>query len=187
MRKTMLAATAVIAAAMLGCIPSLHSLFTDKDLVVEPALAGTWTSDDGKTKFTFKPKSDSKAYELVCEEKEHGTATLEARVGRIGKHLIADTAITDYDNLGIKTDIAKFHLVPTRLFTRIAIEGDTLRYATLNVEWLKKGIEEKKLTIAHALVNDMLVLTATTADLQAFLAKHADDSGAFQEPHDLKR
>ena len=32
----------ILAVALAGCIPSLHPLFTEDDLIFEPKLLGTW-------------------------------------------------------------------------------------------------------------------------------------------------
>jgi hypothetical protein len=41
--------------------------------------------------------------------------------------------------------------------------------------------------IKHEIVQDRLVLTASTKELQKFMKAHADDEGLFGEPSKMKR
>src|SRR5207245_7376674 len=52
--------------ALGGCIPSLHPLYTDNDVVFDPALLGQWVraERDSKQTLTFT-KADKNAYKLV--------------------------------------------------------------------------------------------------------------------------
>lgn len=184
MKQLMLVIVCAVAAVMFGCVPSLQTLYSEKDPILLAPLAGTWVSEDGKDKFTFKANEQEIKYEIICVD-EKGTGKLEARLLRIGKHLFLDTTVNDLPD--VKNDYPKFHLLPAHLFTKVSIEGDVLRYATLHIEWLKKGIEQKKITLRHEAVDDMIVLTAPTKELQDFIRAHADEKDAFQEPKELRR
>ena len=37
-----------------GCVPSLQPLFTDRDLVFDPGLIGTWKDTDGETTWVLR-------------------------------------------------------------------------------------------------------------------------------------
>ena len=184
MRQVMLFLTCATAAVMLGCVPSLQPLYSEKDPILLAPLAGTWVSEDGKDKFNFKANEQDIKYEITCIG-EKGSGKLEARLLRLGKHLFLDTTVNDLPDT--KNDYPKFHLLPVHLFTKISIEGDVLRYATLNVEWLKKVIEQNRATIRHETVNDMIVLTAPTGELQEFIRAHADEKESFQDTKELHR
>jgi len=65
----------------------------------------------------------------------------------------------------------------------------------LDFGWLKKLVSDDPNAIRHVIVPKPLgetgdgdfVLTANTAELQAFLRKHAASTNAFTEPTRLKR
>lgn len=64
--RRLLPALAVVAALIVGCPPSVQRLFTDKDLVSEQKLIGTWA--DGETDAmaelqAFLAKHDAKFWE----------------------------------------------------------------------------------------------------------------------------
>lgn len=185
MRHLMLFLTCAVAAVMLGCVPSLQPLYSEKDSILLAPLAGTWVSEDGKEKFTFKADEQEIKYEVACTDENGATGKLEARLLRLGKHLFLDTAVNDLPE--VKHPYPKCHLLPVHLFTKITIEGDVLRYATLDFEWIKNGIEKKKITIRHEAMKDMTVLTASTKELQEFVSAHADEKDAFQTPKELRR
>ena len=185
MKQWMLAAVCAVAAVMLGCVPSLHPLYLEKDPILLAPLAGTWVSENGKEKFTFKANEQETKYEVTCTDEEGGTGKLEARLLRLGKHLFLDTSVDDLPE--VKCAYPKCHLLPVHLFTKIEIEGDVLRYATLSFDWIKKGIEQKKITLRHEITKDMTFLTASTKELQEFVRAHADEKDAFQEPKELRR
>ena len=94
MRQVMLFLTCAAAAVMLGCVPSLQPLYSEKDPILLAPLAGTWVSEDGKDKFTFKADEQDIKYDITCIG-EKGSGKLEARLLRLGKHLFLDTTVND--------------------------------------------------------------------------------------------
>lgn len=165
-----------LAIAASGCVQSLHPLYTDKELVFEPGLVGTWASEGGNLWIFLQ--SGKKAYELVYTEK--GTpAKFSAHLVRLGKFLFLDLSPKSPD---LKNDLQQAHLLNTHTFSRIWLDRDTLRMTMLEHDWLKKMIDQKKMKIKHERLSDRIVLTASTKDLQRFALRHADDNGAFPKP-----
>lgn len=182
MRAVKLVVALGLAAVMAGCVPSLHPLFTEEDLVYDPALVGTWAEKEGEDICTFR-KSGENAYDLIYTE-EGVPARFDAHLVRIGEFLFLDTYPGDPD---IKNDFYLIHLIPAHTFLRIWIEGDVLRYAMLDLDWLKRMISEKKVEIGHEQVDGGIVLTASTKELQEFFLKYADDDKAFPDLKELHR
>lgn len=182
MRAIKLMVALGLVAFMAGCVPSLHPLFTEEDLVYDPALVGTWAEKEGEDICTFR-KSGENAYDLIYTE-EGVPARFDAHLVRIGEFLFLDTYPGEPD---IKNGFYLVHLVPAHTFLRIWIEGDVLRYAMLDLDWLKKMIAEKKVDIAHEQVDGDILLTASTKELQEFFLKYADDDKAFPDLKELHR
>src|ERR1019366_7010332 len=71
MKTRKLIALAGLALCLPGCIPSLNPFYTDKDLVFDPRLLGTW-AEKGKEQepetWSFE-KAGDKAYKLAIAEK----------------------------------------------------------------------------------------------------------------------
>jgi len=185
MRQILITLICAAAAVMLGCVPSLQPFVTEKDAIFEPGLLGTWTKADSKQSATFTKADDGKSYNILATDDDGDPSKLEARLMRLGNDLFLDTTIKEVDDW--KGNFAKFHLLPIHLLTKITLEGDTLRYATLDFSWAKELRKQKKLSIRHEVQDDMTVLTAPTKELQEFVRKHAAEKDAFQSPTELKR
>ena len=182
MRALKLMVALGLATLVAGCVPSLHPLYTDEDLVYDPALVGTWTEEESEDTWTFRRVGD-KSYDLIYTE-GGVPARFDAHLVQLGESLFLDTYPGEPD---IKNDFYLIHLVPAHTFSRIQIEGDILRYAMLDLDWLRRMISEKKVSIAHEQVDGGVLLTASTTELQEFFIKYADDDKAFPDPTELHR
>lgn len=166
-----------------GCVvPSLHPLFTEKDLVFDPALIGTWAEEDEEEAWIFL-KSGDNAYDLI-HAAEGTPIKYEAHLVRLGKFEFLDIYPQEPE---IKNDFYKLHLIPAHTFWRIWTDGDVLLIARLDPDWLKDMIARKKVKIAHERLDDRIVLTASTKELQKFILKYAEDINAFPDPAELHR
>ena len=59
----------VLLLTLAGCVFSLHPLYTDEDLVFDPALVGTWAQDNSGNTWEFG-KGNRNNYELVIRESD---------------------------------------------------------------------------------------------------------------------
>ncbi len=159
----------------LACVRSIHPLFTVDDLVFSPELLGTWFDDDKNT-WTFSAV-DNNRYDLIVSE-EGQPAQFKAHLLKLDDYLFLDTY--PYEP-GTDNDFYKLHLIGAHLFARMEIYPDSCRYTMLDHEWLKNILSESTENLAHEMVDDAIVLTATTAELQTFFKKYADDSEAFKD------
>ena len=57
----------------------------------------------------------------------------------------------------------------------------------MNPDDVKEMLENDPDLIKHEIVQDRLVLTASTKELQKFMKAHANDEGLFGEPSKMKR
>jgi hypothetical protein len=176
MNKPTIATLLSFAVLIASCVQSLHPLYTDKDLIFEPAIVGTWESEGGNLWIFLK--SGEKSYELVYQEKET-PARFQAHLVKLGQYQFLDLYPTSLD---LKNDLQQAHILYTHTFFRVWLDHDTLRLAILEHDWLKKMLDEKKVTIKHEVVDKRVVLTASTKDLQKFVMKYANDPGAFPKP-----
>ena len=170
---------------IVGCVPSLHPLFTEKDPIFEPALVGTWGEEGSKETWTFQ-KSGDNTYDLIITEKrtildsEVIVNKFDAYLVKVDKFLFLDIYPKGPE---IESDFYKSHLIPAHTFSKVWIDGDVLHLGILDYEWLKEMIDNKKVNISHERLGDepspMIVLTASTKALQEFVLKYAEDAEAF--------
>jgi len=167
-----------------GCVPSLHPLYTDEDVVFEAGLVGAWVQENADGMWVFAQKPGENAYTLVQTEDE-ATGKFEVHLVRLGEHLFMDLYPEDPEP-EIKNGFYKMHLMPVHTFWKVTIEDDVVTLTGLDPQWLPKAIEEKKVEITSTQVQDAIVLTAGTKELQEFILKQADNEDAFIDPLVLK-
>lgn len=180
-----------------GCqhIVSLHPLYTEKDLVSEPALEGTWVMQmDGVEleAIATHEVSESNSYQLTytftfgSADKGWG-AQFQAHPVRLGDHLFLDLSLNE-DATKKLFENRYWPKFSRHLFCRIKIEGDGLQVAFLNQKWLKKKIDSGDIKLAYELAEkNVMVITSSTQELQAFAIKYADDRKIFRNPRTYYR
>ena len=212
---TLIVFLAGLALSSTACLTSLHPWFTREDLVVEPALTGTWVdAAEPDTTWTFTRRDDT-SYALIdtrsesrpnpfnkaaAEPKKIVTTPLTARLMRLGEarylDLCAGDEWTDSSMLG-------YLLVNSHGLARIRLDGDTLRLAFLDEDRLETLLREKRIILPHEIVDDSggadhppaiihssgrrVLLTAPTGELQKFLVKYASDDSAFEAEELMRR
>ena len=158
-----------------ACIRSLHPLYTTDDLVFNNDLVGTWIDDDKNT-WIFSAV-DHNRYDLIVSEAGH-PAQFKTHLVKLGDHLFLDTYPGEP---GVDNDFYRMHLVGARLFAKMEIFPDSCRYTLMDHEWLKNSLSESIENLAYEMVDDAIILTANTTELQTFFRRYADDSEAFKD------
>ncbi|MBI5210150.1 MAG: hypothetical protein HY927_09300 [Elusimicrobia bacterium] len=173
-----------VAALLGGCLPprSVHPLYTEKDLVAEPALLGDWVAED--TVWTFSRK-DEKAYDLVIVETgaERAKSSFVGRLLKLKGRMYLD--VVPKEPVFAKGDLAKEFFLPLHTFVRVDRIGPDLQLAIGDDEKLKKHLEAHPKALKHELSSEGLVLTASTAELQDFVLKN--DAMIYEKPVVLAR
>jgi hypothetical protein len=158
-----------------ACVPSLHELYAEKDLVFEPALLGDWVEDkaDSKSLLTFA-KGEGKEYKLTSIEGKD-KSTFIAHVVKLGDRLFLDLASdpsVDCPTLS----------VPVHMFVLVSQTSPKLQMRGFDEGWLKRYVEKNPRALKHEIVDNDVVLTASTKQLQRFLLSHVNTKDAFKEP-----
>lgn len=185
--KRILKITAFYTLALIlgGCVPSLHLLFTENELIFDANLIGTWAEKDPNNVWTFTSKDD-KTYDLTYTANgKMGMFT--AGLGVIGTDRYLNLYPKD-PNLS-QNDFYKSHILLMNSFAKIKFAGPNLRGQIVNPDGIKKLLEKKPKLLQHELLNDGLILTASTKELQKFFLKYGSDAKLeiFTEPETLHR
>jgi hypothetical protein len=166
-----------------GCVPSLHPLYTEKDLTFDPALLGQWTEDDGKGTWAFT-KAGEKEYRLVFTDNQGKGGGFQAHLLKIEGRLFLDIFPTDLDLK--ENDFFRLHLLPAHTFMLVKQVQPSLQMAFLNPDWVEKYLKEHPESIRHETLDDgHTVFTAQPKELQAFVLQH--EKVAFGTPQRLTR
>ena len=180
-----------------GCIvTSVNPLYTQKDLVFDPALVGAWSEGEGKDTWAFAKTGEQK-YKLLHTDEKGRTGTFEAHLLKLGKYQFLDLHLVDP---GEKeewqiNELAALAIImrPGHLFFKVSQIQPTLQLSALHDDWLQKLLEKDPKAIQHERIqfgtnNYRNILTADTKDLQKFVLKYAHSEEAFgDKPGELKR
>ena len=170
---------AAIALAAAGCVPTtLNPLYTPQDLVTEPALVGSWSPEAGAT-WTFT-KADDKSYQLTITDKEGKTGHFEAHLLKLDGVLFVDLYPDEAAVEELAGGMYEPLLCRTHMFLKVAQLKPELHLINLDLEWLRAWLAKHPNDLPHHLMQDGLVLlTAPTPELQAFVRKHLKTEGAW--------
>jgi len=169
-----------------GCfVPSANPLFTDKDLIVDPALAGTWGEPNEKERQIFVADGE-KAYRWSAMDKE-STNVFRAHLVQLGKERFLDALLTRTSDEWKGIGRASVVIRPAHIFFKVQVTNATLRLDALSVEWMEKLLKEHPQILAHERLHEpdvaddeqRALLTASTVELQRFVSEHASDTNAF--------
>lgn len=187
MKKVLLPLCVSILIWIVGCVPSLNPIWTEKDLIFDAALLGTWRDKDSKATFVFT-KTGDKEYRVLQTDDNGVKAEFEVRLAKLKDRRFLDFTIKNVEDDQIKlNDWARFSIIPGHLILLVHATELELRIAAMNPDWLKEHVEKKPKAIATRKHGDGLVLTASTEELQAFVLKHSGENELFGGPMRLVR
>jgi hypothetical protein len=177
----LLSAAAVLLA---GCVvSSVCPFYTEKDLVFEPAIVGSWINqnDTGET-WKFE-RGEKLAYRFTLIEERHATV-MEARAFKLEGQLFMDIHSLDQD----------IHVIPAHYLLKVTALAPRLRMSEVDDEWLLALLAKDPTALRHHVLQTgdkpedrRLVLTGDTAELQKFMVQHLNTTGAWKESFDLRR
>lgn len=170
-----------------GCIPSVHPIYTPKDVVFNPALLGTWAKKDAKKeKWVFTegeskgPKKTPTSYHLDYTDDEGRPGRFVVHLVKVGDHWFLD--LYPEDPKLKQNGFYQLHLFPVHTFLLVREITPELRLSPMAVDWFKELIQEHPEALRHEIEGDRILVTASTRELQAFLLAHVGDPKAFSEP-----
>ena len=180
----------LLAALLGGCVPvmSLHPLYTVKDVVFEERLLGRWVDDPNSPETTWefnRIEEPNNAYNLVFSDEEGKKGSFVAHLVRLQNRLFLDVypseppwEIEDPNKLELFYNC--FFLIPVHTFIKIDFNGPQLKMWSTNDEDMEKLLKEEPNAVKHTFIEDKLILTAPTKELQNFVLKYADDKRVFK-------
>ncbi len=173
--RNVLISIAALLLLISGCIPSLHPLYTENDLIFDESLLGSWKKNDEQWTFSME---DKKSYHLEIINQED-TSNLFVHMLSLGGYYFLDFYPADNDHVDIP-DYLMMNLLAVHTFARFSYDKDSIHVNFFDPDWLAGLFEQNRIRIKHEVVEDNnIVLTAPTEELQKFVAKYADDKDAF--------
>lgn len=182
MRMRTLSYLTGIAVLLTGCVvTSVCPYYTQKEVVKEPAIAGTWINQkNNQETWRFEPNLDG-SYRLTMIEANKATILL-AQPFKLDDQLLLDLGSLEQD----------IHVIPAHYLLKITQLRPTLQMSEISHEWLKNLLDQDPKALRHHLVaigdqsDGRVVLTGDTAELQAFVRQHMTYGPAWKPTFDLK-
>jgi hypothetical protein len=182
------------AALLASCVTySVHPLYDAKSEGFDANLLGRWENPgekNGSGSFVFA-KGNGDFYDVTMIDPNADdpslTASYEAHAVRLNGRLFLDVVQTAVEVAGHHANAAG---IRSHMIIRATADGDKLSIGLLDDDWLQKGFDSGKITLAHETSDDSdnpVVLTASTSELQRFVAAHANDDQAFPPSDPLTR
>jgi hypothetical protein len=186
MKKFLLPVLAV-AVFMTACVPSLQPLYTPETIVFREELAGIWKGEPQKEESWTFTKGENNVYRLNIRDKED-SSLLEARLVKLGDYLFLDLfpdgSALEASKLG---EFYRAALVPGHLILQVKL-GAKLELRLMEAESLAEMLKANPKALAHTFVpEERLVITASTAELQAFMKKHAENEDLWGNPAEMQK
>ena len=159
-------------AFLAGCsnMVSLNPIVTQKEAGSDAALVGVWQDGDE----TYVIRQAGNAYAITYLDKSSPAMKFEAWLMNAGGVELLDLVSKNGDAFQIPAH------TPVRIWT----EGDTLRIAFLDSEWLRHQAMRQ---LAAQTLDDRLVITAPGEAVRDFLLAYGTDARAHGEPGVLRR
>jgi len=186
----------MLAVILGGCVPviSLHPLYTEKDVVLDKQLYGTWVDDsnDSKTTWEFKSIDEPNAYKLIFTDEEGQKGSFVAHLVKLQNRLFLDIFPSELpwepeDPNKMDWPYNSLFLIPAHTFVKIdSIEPQLKLRLTLESD-MKDLLKENPNAVKYTSVGDRLVITGSTKELQEFVLKYADDENLFTDEIILNR
>jgi len=195
--KTKMRVFYILAVIVGGCVPvlSLHPLYTEKDIVLDQKLYGTWVTDpnDSKTTWEFKSIDDPKnAYKLIFTDEDGRKGSFVAYLVKLQDKLFLDIFPSELpwdpeDPNKMDWPYNSIFLIPAHTFIKVDSIGPQLKLRLTLESKMEELIKENPNAIEYTSVGDRLVLTGSTKKLQAFVLKYANDERVFTDQAILSR
>ena len=169
-----------------SCIPilSLNPLYTEKDLIFEPALIGVWSETNSRETWEFT-NDGGESYDFIFTDENGEAGRFDAYLVRIQNKMFLDIVPKEpelYEN-----EYYRFHLLPVHSFLYIAQIEPRLQMAMLELDWLKELIEKSPTAIKHEIIDDGILVTASTENLQKLWVEHVDTEDAYSSLSNMVR
>lgn len=177
-RTSFLLATSFMLAAsivLIGCVLSIEPLIPESEVTFDTLLIGDWENESGDHA-RISSAGDS-IYTIEYTNGEGETGLFEARLGRLGEHLILDVWPNEQEASGLNGYLLISGHIP------IVLEpGDqAIRTAALDPEVLLDSLKAGHLRLSYSENNDRLILLGSTDSIRSALGAYLDRGIALEE------
>lgn len=161
-----------------GCVLSTDAVVSEGDAIFDTRLLGTWEEVSSSDRVVVS-RAGTKGYAIEYTDSVGKVASLEARLGRLGKRLVLDLWPTPRE-----TDVREPYgglLIPGHVLLTLDVGEGEIRAATLDPDALIPRLRAGEVRLAHVVDHDRVILKGTTAQLRAALGQYMRRAEALAE------
>jgi hypothetical protein len=170
-----------------ACIPSLQPFYTEKDLVFEPSLVGSFSENEGDGLWTFT-KSADREYKLTIKDKEK-SSTFTAHLFKVGNDHFIDlyAAKESLDNWP-REDFFKASLIPGHLVLKVPSFSPKLALQVMDEDGIKEYLKANKGAVPHSFIeSERLVFTGSSEQMRDFLKRISSEEKGWGKPAEFQK
>ena len=162
-------------------IYSVHPLYTPKDLVHENSISGSWKELKKNDSYAeIKVISQEPAYEIKYWG-DDDTLWYETHFIKLGTGLFLDLFPLDKHPFD-ESDLLLNNFVPMHSFLKLEMNKDTLTVYSFDGKRMIDLFKQNRIRLKHELLDDIVLITANTEDIQKFIQKYSSNKEAFTDP-----
>jgi hypothetical protein len=170
-------------AGICGCgVGSVAPLVTGETLIDEPRLAGTWKG--AKESAVITPTGPG-TFDLTYKDESGKSGQFHARFGRLGSLRILD--LEPGDPAPAANDAYKSLILRAHGIIVVDSVTNVIQFRLLEVDSLKAYLRQNPQAVAHTLVADAVLLTASSAETHRFLAAFVQRPHVLSEREEWQR
>jgi len=180
MKKILLPLLGLVA-IVAACVPSVNPFYTDKDVITDARIVGTWVEDENKDRpvtWLFTANTN-RSYAVALTDDEKKTGNFEGHLFKLENGLFFDLTPTECNYATNQAALLGSAMIPGHLLLRVSFVDQNLKLAICNPDWVKKFLEKNPEAVAHRDLDGGIILTAETRALQKFVLKHLGKDELF--------
>lgn len=166
-----------------ACVQSVNPLSTDATAVPLPALIGSWVGESGD--MLVIAAHDSTTYALAMLDQDGKVSQWIGRVTELGDERWLDVTPAELPEQW--SDGYRSAFLPLHTFWMVRRVDSVLVTAGLKYDSLRAALRRDPAVVAHAVVDDGYVLTASTPELRAFVTAFAARPGTLDDGDVMRR
>jgi hypothetical protein len=131
--------------------------------------------------------SEDNTYFILFEDLQDDLSDTVFFIGSIGElnnQKYLDLSLFD---LARSQTFENNHLLPVHTFSRLNVNSEELTLEFFKDSWIKSLIESNQVRIKYEKLDDDILITASSEELQKFIEKYGDDNEAYEDPTILKK
>jgi len=180
MKNTIFFYLLILVLATSSCtVFSVHPLYDETSLVNDKRLHGTWMdSEDSSTFVKIEPTGNF--YKLTRWEKED-TIWYEAFYLKLGNYYYLDLFPLNGKPYKIDNQLL-YNYLPVHSFLKLEVGRDRTIVSIFDEDKLMNLFRQNRIRLRHELMDDYVLITASTEDLQKFIMKYSASKDVFEAP-----